>query len=244
MMLAGLAGAALVAGLLGSGHCVGMCAPVVGLFERATAPGRGLTWQRRLAYQAGRLTLYATIGAIAGTATGALSASVPATQLAMVLRAVAAVALLMLGLRLLVGERVATPLDRLGAAFWRAIAPLARYVVPLSTNARAFGAGLLWGALPCGMVYATAGLALASASATGGALVMAAFWLGTLPAMLSLGVVAQRGFASRWRRLAGAITVAMAIVALVPLVPAGSHSHSPATGSEGASAMHSSGHSH
>ena len=94
--------AALVAGFAGSAHCAGMCGPIVSVFE-TNGHGNGLDWPRRASYQVGRLLTYLTIGALAGViGIGAVRAGAP-TQTALVLRTIAALALLLIGLRLLGG---------------------------------------------------------------------------------------------------------------------------------------------
>lgn len=215
--------AALVAGFAGSAHCAGMCGPIVSVFE-TTGHGNGLDWPRRASYQIGRLLTYLAIGALVGViGVAAVRAGAP-TQTALVLRTIAALALLLIGLRLL-GALNSNVLDRAGQMLWRSVAPLAGHVLPLSTPPRALAAGMIWGTLPCGLVYAAAALAIGSGGALQGAVVMAAFWLGTLPALLAIGGFAKRGLQGPTRRLAGAFSVTMAVGALaMMLMP--SHSHS------------------
>ncbi|MEL6302986.1 MAG: sulfite exporter TauE/SafE family protein [Pseudomonadota bacterium] len=228
--------AALVAGFAGSAHCAGMCGPIVSVFE-TTGHGNGLDWPRRASYQIGRLLTYLAIGAVVGViGVAAVRAGAP-TQTALVLRTIAALALLLIGLRLS-GALNSNVLDRAGQTLWRSVAPLAKHVLPLSTPARALAAGMIWGTLPCGLVYAAAALAIGSGGPLQGAIVMAAFWLGTLPALLAIGGFAQRGLQGPTRRLAGAFSVVMAIGALgMMLMP--SHSHSDGT-HESAHSVHKS----
>ncbi len=63
-------------------------------------------------------------------------------------------------------------------------------MLPLDSGAKAFGYGLCWGYLPCGLVYSALAWSLASGSAAQGALWMLAFGLGTLPALLLAGQAA------------------------------------------------------
>ena len=86
------------------------------------------------------------------------------------------------------------------------------------------GAGFLWGALPCGLVYSVVALAATSGNAAGGAAVMLAFWLGTLPALLFAGISAAK--LSQWksnlsfRRIAGTIMIGIGLFAMMPVVRA------------------------
>jgi len=210
---------ALVAGFFGSGHCLAMCGPVVVLLE---SPGGDRPASRnalhRLTYNTGRLLFYILLGATAG-ALGVVLTKIVGVQVGLLaFRVVAGLLVIALGLNLLFDLRVLSYLEKGGAVLWRRISPLARHVLPISTPVRALGAGFIWGALPCGLVYSAVAIAASSASATGGALVMLAFWLGTLPALLVAGASARK--LSDWvtrpflRRLAGVLLVAVGIIAL------------------------------
>ena len=102
-------------------------------------------------------------------------------------------------------------IERLGRAVWRRIEPRARRLLPVRTPGQALALGALWGFLPCGLVYTMLLTAAASGGIGAGAVVMAAFGLGTLPALLAAGlwfgrfeaVVRRRG-----ARLAAGLAVA------------------------------------
>lgn len=220
MSLSLMFGTALAAGALGSAHCLGMCGPVVTLLESGQ-PAQGMV--RRLASHGGRLCGYAMLGAVAASA-GSLLALFPGGST--LLGAAAATMMVLMGLQLAFDLPLLRALERPGGALWRRVAPLARRVLPATTVPRAFAAGLLWGALPCGLVYSAAALAAASGSAWQGALVMAGFWAGTVPALLLAGSAAGR--LARWRRgprtrrVAGALLCAGGVLALMlPLRHAG-----------------------
>jgi hypothetical protein len=84
-------------------------------------------------------------------------------------------------------------LEPVGVRVWALIAPVARRLYPPRSPAHAWLAGLAWGWIPCGMVYAALPLALTAGDPVGGAFVMFAFGLGTLPNLLALGA-ALSGF--------------------------------------------------
>ena len=81
---------------------------------------------------------------------------------------------------------------------WRRIEPHSRRFLPADSAPRAFGLGMVWGWLPCGMVYAALIAALATADLWHGALLMLAFGLGTLPNLLTIG--ASFGYVARVAR--------------------------------------------
>jgi len=83
-------------------------------------------------------------------------------------------------------------IERMGASLWSKIAPAAKSLVPVTSLARALGLGLLWGWLPCGLVYSVLMIAATSADPAAGALTMVAFGIGTMPAMVLTGLGAAR----------------------------------------------------
>ena len=228
-MTGALIAAAFAAGFFGSTHCIAMCGAIVLLFEGgSSAPdGRRL---KRLAYNTGRMLFYVTLGVVAG-ASGALLMS-GFTQGLNVLRVAASVLIILLGLNLALDWQALRFLESAGASIWRRLSPLARHVLPIRSAGAAIGAGFLWGALPCGLVYSAVALAATGGSALSGGIVMFAFWLGTLPALLLAGASAER--LNRWkaqpqyRRVAGAVMIVFGLIALsLPLLHTGDAGSSP-----------------
>ena len=212
--------AAFLAGFFGSSHCIGMCGAIVVLLEQQAhgAPGR---WSRRILYNAGRLGFYVVLGSIAAAGGAILTQLAGVRPALMILRLLAGLLVIGIGLNLIFDLSATRFLERAGAGLWRRLAPLARHVLPVSTHPRAFAAGFLWGALPCGLVYSAVALAATSGSAPGGAAVMLAFWLGTLPALLLAGASADG--LDQWRRkrnlrrIAGALMLAIGALAAMPV---------------------------
>lgn len=207
--------AAFTAGFFGSTHCIAMCGTIVLLFEGQDSDYRGrLT--KRLAYNSGRMLFYVTLGLIAG-ASGAMLVS-GFTQDLVVLRILAAMLIVLLGINLAFDWQALRFLELAGASIWKRLSPLARHVLPIRSVPAGLAAGFLWGALPCGLVYSAVALASTGGSAASGALVMFAFWLGTLPVLLLAGASAAR--LHRWksrvafRRLAGVVMIFFGLVAL------------------------------
>ena len=210
-----LVAAAFAAGLMGGVHCMGMCGGVAGALAAAS---RGPAWRRQAAFHVGRIGSYATAGAVAGSL-GMLAAAAGPLRTAQALLFVAAH-----GFLLLVGLYVAgwggalLRLEGAGRGLWTRLEPLRRRVMPIDSDARALGAGALWGWLPCGMVYAMLPLAAASGSPASGAAVLAAFGAGTLPLLFASGIAAARMNAwrrdPRVRRAAGLLLIGLALAAL------------------------------
>ena len=215
-------------GLLGGVHCLGMCGGIVAALslQRAGAPPAvGL----HLAYNLGRILSYSAAGALAGAlgAAGLLVAG--AVPLRVGFYVLANLMLLALGFYLAGLWQGIAVLERAGARLWTRLRPLATRLVPVDSTPRALASGLLWGWLPCGMVYSVLTTALFTGSAGRGFLVMLAFGLGTLPNLLGMAMVADRLrplLQKRWLRVgAGVVVAGFGVLGLVrmamhPLGPA------------------------
>lgn len=193
-------GAAFLAGLAGGAHCAAMCGGLVGIASGARA--RELTrlawWRRALAYNAGRIFSYVAAGAITGAlgAAGLVLRGTPLVQ--QMLLVLMSTTLIMLGAYIAGFAPLVRTIESAGAILWRRIEPHSRRFLPADTAPRAFGLGMVWGWLPCGMVYAALVASLATADIRHGALLMLAFGLGTLPNLLAIG--ASFGYVARMAR--------------------------------------------
>jgi sulfite exporter TauE/SafE len=212
-------------GLLGSGHCLGMCGPLV-----VAIPAQAGGLASHLLYHSGRVLTYVALGALLGElgsgfatlrggAAGPELVGVARVQLVFSLLAAASLALLglvRLGLlREPVVMQAASPERVPGFSSVLARATRGR------SRAAVFAAGLLLGLLPCGLSYGAFAMALAAGGGLAGGLWLLVFGLGTAPALLVLGVGAS-GFFRRHRRLsdllAGMLMVGMAAALLGDLV--------------------------
>ncbi|ATP49299.1 sulfite exporter TauE/SafE family protein [Pseudomonas sp. ITEM 17296] len=184
-----LLGSALILGLLGGGHCLGMCGGLMGALTLAIPPEqRGRRLQLLLAYNIGRILSYACAGLLVGLAGWAVASS-PA---ALALRVVAALLLIAMGLYLAGWWSGLTRIEALGRGLWRHIQPVASRLLPVSSLPRALLLGALWGWLPCGLVYSTLLWAASQGNAGYSAALMLAFGLGTWPVLLATGLAAER----------------------------------------------------
>lgn len=219
---------AFIAGVLGSTHCVAMCggiAAALGTVRGGRAPAG-----QALLYQLGRITSYGLAGALVGALGSVAGLAFETARWSALLRLASAAVVVMIGLDIAIGRdsraRWLRAPERWGAAAWRRVAPHLRSALPTQPTARALTMGFLWGWLPCGLVYSVLLAAAVSGSAAGGSLTMAAFGLGTLPAMLSLSL-AGAGFVHRGTlaRVLGSMIVACGLwTAATPIaVLSGAH---------------------
>ena len=215
--------AALAVGFFGGVHCVGMCGGIVGALtfglpaETRERPLRLLPYL--LAYNLARITSYTVAGAIAGTV-GLLGLSlVPMQQAQLVLLGIAGLFMVMMGLYVGGWWFGLTRIERAGSRLWRFIEPVGRRLMPVRSPAQAFGLGLVWGWLPCGLVYSVLIWALSAGGPLAGALLMLGFGLGTLPNLLAMGAFAAQlsAFVRRqWvRRVAGGMVIAFGVYQLL-----------------------------
>ncbi len=222
--------AAIVVGLLGSTHCLGMCSGIVAALNmgivkdpRVKSPSL-LIYQ--LAYNGGRISSYVLVGLLAGTL-GAGLAQLGASPVAGQL--FAAAFMIALGLYLANWWRGLAVLERFGAVLWRHIQPLAQRLFPIQSPFHAFLLGALWGWLPCGLVYAVVAWSLTTANAIDAAILMLGFGLGTLPAMLLAGNAFNylKGWvkAPAVRTSAGVLIMAFGIYSAISGLTQGQHHH-------------------
>ena len=183
--------AVFLVGLLGGVHCAGMCGGIVSALS-LQASGRGPAWPVHLAYNLGRITSYAIAGALMGAlgSLGLLLRNVLPVQ--MILYVAANLMMVALGLYLtgITGALAFT--ERAGQRLWRLVQPATKRFLPVSGVAQAFPLGMLWGWLPCGMVYSALTIALLAGDAARGAATLLAFGLGTLPNLMLAGLLLTR----------------------------------------------------
>ena len=221
--------ASFVTGFLGSAHCFGMCGGISGLFAvNASVASLRAQFPKAIAYNLGRILTYAIIGSAVAVLGKSAVASIPALMAP--IRLASGALIIFVGLQLAFGWRILTPLENAGARLWKRIAPAAKSLVPVNTIPQAFGLGLIWGWLPCGLVYSVLLLAATTAEPAGGGLVMIAFGLGTMPAMVATGVSASKlaQFMSGKRMGAGLLIVllGLATIAMPVMKLTGAQGHS------------------
>lgn len=213
---------AFLVGFLGSTHCLGMCGGIVGTLTLGIDGGaRRSGWSLApylVAYNLGRITTYVCAGAVFGIVGAQVLRATPTADAQLAARLISGGFMVALGLYLTgwwVGLAV---LERAGGKLWARIEPLGRRLLPVRHPVSAFLVGLLWGWLPCGLVYAALAWSLSSGGAGAGAARMAAFGLGTLPMVFTLGATA-RWFAAAARipavrRAAGLIVLLFGVYTL------------------------------
>ncbi|CAD74749.1 MAG TPA: sulfite exporter TauE/SafE family protein [Rhodopirellula baltica] len=185
-----LASAVVTASLLGSMHCVGMCGPLAiwasGAGEKQ--PKSTVIWSTTL-YHLGRLSTYVLAGLIAGTIGNLVE--IGGETLGIQLAAARVVGSIMMGLGIwklwqIVSVRSNAPKPITPSRIGGLLVRLRPLIFKLPVGGRALAIGMLTTLLPCGWLYLFALVAAGTGQTLNGGLVMAAFWLGTVPALTAL----------------------------------------------------------
>jgi sulfite exporter TauE/SafE len=192
----------VLASVLGSLHCVGMCGGLVSFYAGSERESAGRRWAPHAAYHLTRLVAYVILGAIAGGLGSALDLFGSRIGLGDLGVVVAGSTLLFWGIPLLFRRRGNAQLVRLGReparrrrwvqAMERVLLALAQRVRQRSPLWRASALGLSSALLPCGWLYAFVVLAAGTGSWSAGAGLLVAFWSGTVPALLGLSLGVER----------------------------------------------------
>jgi len=210
--------AAFVFGLMGSAHCLGMCGGIMSTLSLA-GHGNHSNIGPLLSYNTGRIFSYTVAGLIVASAGSLLSDKLLA--IADIMRVVASFILILMAFYIANWWKGLVYIENAGRYLWRYLQPFASRLMPVRNSSQALMLGIIWGWLPCGLVYSVLIWALSVAHPLQGAAIMLFFGLGTLPAMLLTGVLASQVKAlsqsSSVRSVAAITIIAFALWQLVPL---------------------------
>jgi len=216
--------AAFLVGLLGGVHCVGMCGGIVGALclglnqdSLAAQNKTRSSLPYLLSYNAGRIFSYTLAGILMGGIGWLGSHLFDIYALQKILEIIAAIFMLALGLYIAGWWKILASIEKLGGkVVWKRLEPLGRRFMPVKTYRHAFSLGLVWGWLPCGLVYSVIIWTISTQSPLEGGLLMLSFGLGTLPNLLLMGVFAaslNQFIQQSWvRQVAGLMIMAFAVV--------------------------------
>jgi len=184
--------AAFMVGLLGSAHCIGMCGGVVGALTMGLPESIRHSYWRLFpylfTYNLGRIISYTVAGILVGYLGAKFAETLPMDNPRKIAMWVSGIFMILLGLYLGGWWKFLVIFEKWGGHIWKRIEPFGRKLMPVKNVGHAFLMGLLWGWLPCGLVYGVLAFALTSGSATNGGLLMLAFGLGTLPMLFAVGI--------------------------------------------------------
>jgi len=217
-------GAAFLIGLLGASHCISMCGGITGALSMAIPPGsnrQSRLLATLLSYNLGRIFSYGLAGFIMGSFGWLLAEQ--ASVIATALRTIAAILLIVMGLYIAGWWKGLVFIEKLGGGLWKIIQPWSKKVLPVKDLKGALLLGLIWGWLPCGLVYSTLIWSSMANDPVLSSLHMIAFGLGTLPAILTTGLLAKQASSliqnTGFRMLSGLLLIAYGLWTLPFLRP-------------------------
>lgn len=232
---------AFLVGLLGSGHCFGMCGGLAAGLGSLPVPNDSnantqLQAKPRASsavlFNIGRILSYAGLGLLSAWILASLGHTLNIPKWSMILRFVTAVMIFLIGVQFLFNWQALAVIERMGAKVWKLILPIAVRASSLPGGTGRLLLGLCWGLLPCGLVYSVLLTAAAAGSPISGATVMLAFGVGTLPSMMGMSLAAPALAAllsDKWtRKLMGAALILLAVlsVSLMVVKMQGQRAHS------------------
>lgn len=178
-------------GLFSSLHCIGMCGGFISTLMLASSGSNKGNKKKILtssfAYNLGRISSYSIAGLIMGLFGFALVELLSKNYVYLILQIIASLILIGIALNILGIFSLSKHLENIGLKLWRYIQPLGKGLLPVDNFGKAFLFGMVWGWLPCGLVYSALLFSLTTGSAINGMLTMLFFGLGTLPTMISAG---------------------------------------------------------
>ncbi|WP_455219721.1 sulfite exporter TauE/SafE family protein [Kaarinaea lacus] len=225
---------AFIVGLLSTIHCVGMCGGIVGALTVSLPDTvRKNRWKLFLyltVYNFGRLLSYAIAGALIGTLGYKIFMFVNPEQGHVILRWLAGIMMVGVGFYLAGWFPRLAMVETVGKPFWRVLEPLGRRILPVDTIYKAALFGLIWGWLPCGLVYAAVIYSVSTGSAINGALFMMSFGIGTLPAMVTTGMLSgwilRMSRQPKVRTAMGMLIIILALLTIFAVDTSGHMDHS------------------
>lgn len=218
--------AAFVMGLFSSIHCIGMCGSIIGTLTLSLKPeirnNKSSLFPYVLNYNLGRITSYTIAGLIVGLAGATLALPFGLEQGHRVLQIISAFIMIGAGFYLAGWFPRFAYIEKAGSNIWKLIEPYGRKLIPVSNHTQAFLFGMIWGWLPCGLVYAALALAATTGDIIRSSMTMLAFGIGTLPAVIGVGIMTNTltklSNMKRFKQLVGLSLVLIALIALFPWI--------------------------
>lgn len=214
---------AFAMGLVSSLHCIGMCGSIIGTLTLSLSPEirnrKALLLPFVFNYNFGRITSYTLAGALAG-----IIQSIATMQMGeygyRLLQLLSAVIMASAGLYVAGWFPRFAYIEKAGMHFWKKIEPFGRKLIPVKNRTQAYLFGMVWGWLPCGLVYAALALAATAGDVGKSALTMLSFGLGTLPAVMGVGIMTgiltRLSRMQRFKQAIGLFMIALALLAALP----------------------------
>jgi sulfite exporter TauE/SafE len=216
--------AAFAMGLFSSLHCIGMCGSIIGTLSLSLSPevrnNKSTFFSYVLNYNLGRIFSYSLAGIVVGFAQYFLTLPFSEGQAHRFLQIFAAAIMSGAGLYIAGWFPRFAYIEKIGAHWWKIVEPYGRKLIPVKTRTQALLFGMIWGWLPCGLIYTALALAATTGNITHSVLTMLAFGLGTLPAVMGFGIMTNMlSRLSRLQRFKQAVGILFIFIALLAAFP-------------------------
>jgi len=216
--------AAFAMGLFSSLHCIGMCGSIIGTLTLSLKPEIRANKLNLLPYilnyNIGRIISYALAGLLVGFIQTIIMLPFGLENGHRILQVFSAIVMISAGFYLAGWFPKFAYIEKIGGKLWKNIEPYGRKLIPVSSRTQAFLFGMVWGWLPCGLVYAALALAATAGDMYRAAFTMLAFGLGTLPAVLGVGimtnVLTKLSRMQRFKQVIGLLLILIALIAVFP----------------------------
>lgn len=216
--------AAFVIGLFSSLHCISMCGSIIGTLTYSLSPdirnNKRILFSIVLSYNLGRIASYALAGAVVGTLHTFLSLPFSQGTAYRIIQVLSAAIMAGAGLYIAGWFPRFAYIEKLGSRFWKFIEPYGRKMIPVKTRTQALLFGMVWGWLPCGLIYTALALAATTGDIVHSSMTMLSFGLGTLPAVVGVGimttVLARLSRIQRFKQAVGILLIIFALLAAFP----------------------------
>ncbi|QWF69562.1 sulfite exporter TauE/SafE family protein [Methylomonas paludis] len=215
---------AVLMGLFSSLHCIGMCGSIIGTLTFSLSSELRNNKARLFGivfnYNLGRILSYGMAGVVVGLVESFLTMPFAEGQAHRVLQVVSALIMAGAGLYLAGWFPYFAYIEKTGVYFWKIVEPFGRKLIPVKTRTQALLFGMIWGWLPCGLIYTALALAASSGNIVHSGITMLAFGIGTLPAVMGVGIITplltRLSKAQRFKRFVGILFIAFALLAAFP----------------------------
>jgi uncharacterized protein len=215
---------AFAMGLFSSMHCIGMCGSIIGTLTLSLSPDIRNNKARLLPfvfnYNLGRVTSYTIAGGLAGIVGVLMIMPFGELHGHRILQLLSALIMMSAGLYIAGWFPRFAYIEKIGTRFWKKIEPFGRKLIPVKTHTQAYLFGMVWGWLPCGLVYTALAVAATAGDVSKSALTMLAFGFGTLPAVMGVGimtsVLTRLSRTQRFKQIIGLFMIILALLAALP----------------------------
>ena len=217
---------ALLMGIFSSMHCIGMCGSIIGTLTLSLKPEirekKSTLFPYVLTYNLGRITSYTIAGILIGAIEFILTRPLGEGHGHRVLQVLSALIMAGAGFYIAGWFPQFAYIEKSGSWIWKKLEPLGRKLIPVQTLTQGYLFGMVWGWIPCGLVYSTLALAATTGDVVKSTLTMLFFGLGTLPAVMGLGIMtsflARLAKMERFRQAVGVMFIILALFAAFPWI--------------------------